>query len=633
MALTHARFTHVPEVGDTRRYYQHIVRFSASFAFAVDVAMLTLGGYLKKKENLSARLGDVLSAMYLASMVLKHHENQGRPAEDLPIVEWACRNQLYKAQEQLHDFLRNFPNRFLAGVYARADLPRRPRLFGAERPARQALGRRGAQCHRSARPALQVRVSHARARQPARHCLHEALVMSQTAEPIEKRIRVEGVKTGKVTALDPPGQIAQARGSASSPTPRRRQLREYDRKVMELISVDDFESHELAAGAQPAAEARASAGDRPPRRLRTSERPTAPVLVRQLPVPAARSGATAGGARGRRRCPPWSAPTAAPRLRANTAPPAANGTNRTSTTIAHFAGEAFESITHADSRLWRTLGYLLARPGRLTREFFEGRRARYLPPFRLYLVISLLFFLIAGSPKISQASMIAARADADDIADLKKAANALEQRAPNVPPATAHAADGEARAGGGARRSRARGHDAGRRIARSAADLAVTATRIRASASEFKATSPTADRNTPADIRVGATARVGGPRRVRARASRTTCRAPCSCSCRCWRWCMKLLYWRPKRYYVEHLLFLVHNHAFVFLAIIIFSLLMRIPFLGRSGPARVRIWLYIVWYIFRAMRNVYAQRRGLTFAKYMAIGFAYLSPPHCSCSR
>ena len=123
MALTHARFTRVPDVGDTKRYYQHIVRFSASFAFAVDVAMLTLGGYLKKKENLSARLGDVLSAMYLASMVLKHHENQGRPADDLPIVEWACRNQLYKAQEQLHDFLRNFPNRFLGWRHARADFP------------------------------------------------------------------------------------------------------------------------------------------------------------------------------------------------------------------------------------------------------------------------------------------------------------------------------------------------------------------------------------------------------------------------------------------------------------------------------------------------------------------------------
>ena len=79
MALTLARFTRVPDTGATVRYFQHINRFSASFAFAVDVAMLTLGGYLKKKENLSARLGDVLSYMYLASMVLKHHENQGRP--------------------------------------------------------------------------------------------------------------------------------------------------------------------------------------------------------------------------------------------------------------------------------------------------------------------------------------------------------------------------------------------------------------------------------------------------------------------------------------------------------------------------------------------------------------------------
>ena len=66
--------------------------------------------------------------------------------------------------------------------------------------------------------------------------------------------------------------------------------------------------------------------------------------------------------------------------------------------MAHFAAEAFESISHADSRLWRTLWYLLARPGFLTREFFEGQRVRYLPPFRLYLVISVLFFLIVGLP-------------------------------------------------------------------------------------------------------------------------------------------------------------------------------------------------------------------------------------------
>ena len=128
--------------GPTARYYQHVVRFSASFAFAVDVAMLALGGYLKKKEGLSARLGDVLSCMYLASMVLKHHENQGRPAEDLPIVEWACRNLLYHAQEQLHGFLRNFPNRAARGADARAHLPARTRLLRARATASAARSQR-----------------------------------------------------------------------------------------------------------------------------------------------------------------------------------------------------------------------------------------------------------------------------------------------------------------------------------------------------------------------------------------------------------------------------------------------------------------------------------------------------------
>src|SRR6187397_1986926 len=65
---------------------------------------------------------------------------------------------------------------------------------------------------------------------------------------------------------------------------------------------------------------------------------------------------------------------------------------------AHLAEEALESVSHADSRLWRTLWYLLSRPGFLTREFFAGRRVRYLPPFRLYLVISVVFFLVVGLP-------------------------------------------------------------------------------------------------------------------------------------------------------------------------------------------------------------------------------------------
>jgi acyl-CoA dehydrogenase len=253
MALTHARFTHAPVQDSTARYYQHIVRFSASFAFAVDVAMLTLGGYLKKKESLSARLGDVLSCMYLASMVLKHHENQGRQEEDLPIVEWACRNLLYHAQEQLHGFLRNFPNRALAGTMRALIFPR-GRVYSApdDRLGRKVAG-------------LVTSPTEARERlcqyiywtlEPANPLglLQEALLLAVQLEPLEKRVRVEGVKTGKVTALDLPGRIQQALAAGIVSETEAAALRDYDRKVMDLIHVDDFEPHELGALSAPASE-------------------------------------------------------------------------------------------------------------------------------------------------------------------------------------------------------------------------------------------------------------------------------------------------------------------------------------------------------------------------------------------
>ena len=256
MALTHARFTHAPVQNSTARYYQHIVRFSASFAFAVDVALLTLGGYLKKKEGLSARLGDVLSCMYLASMVLKHHENQGGQEEDLPIVEWACRHLLYHAQEQLHGFLRNFPSPPLAALMRALIFPR-GRVYSApdDRLGHQVAG-------------LVTSPTEARERlcqyiywtlEPANPLglLQEALLLAVQLEPLEKRIRVEGVKTGKVTALDPPGRIQQALAAGIVSETEAAALRDYDRKVMELIHVDDFEPHELGALTAPASQSAA----------------------------------------------------------------------------------------------------------------------------------------------------------------------------------------------------------------------------------------------------------------------------------------------------------------------------------------------------------------------------------------
>jgi acyl-CoA dehydrogenase len=208
MALTHARFARAPVPGPTARYYQHVMRFSASFAFAVDVAMLSLGGYLKKKEGLSARLGDVLSCMYLASMVLKHFENQGHPEEDLPIIEWACRNLLYHAQEQLHGFLRNFPNRLLAGIMRALIFPR-GRSYSApgDRLGRSVAALVTAPTQSRERFGRFIYSTPDAGNPLAR--LQEALLLAVQLEPLEKRIRVEGVKTGRITALDAPERIQQ----------------------------------------------------------------------------------------------------------------------------------------------------------------------------------------------------------------------------------------------------------------------------------------------------------------------------------------------------------------------------------------------------------------------------------------
>ena len=288
-------------------------------------------------------------------------------------------------------------------------------------------------------------------------------------------------------------------------------------------------------------------------------------------------------------------------------------------TLGHFASEAFESVTHADSRLWRTLGYLLVKPGYLSREFFSGRRARYLPPFRLYLVISLLFFLVAGMSgmKIDPGGP----PTDEDVAGLNSAAESLEKQFPDTP------------------------------------EIAQTAAKLRQQAAEQQAVldgkappgKPVESPDEKTDhVRVGFCEGVVEPgpnagwaqeslfgycQKIKNMSGKALLESivhnipramfvflPLLAAF------MKLLYWRPKRYYVEHLLFLVHNHCFVFLAMTIMILLTRIPVIGgQLDLLEAAVSLYMVWYIFRAMRVYYTQSRWMTFGKYVVIGFAYIS--------
>ncbi|MEL7022402.1 MAG: acyl-CoA dehydrogenase [Pseudomonadota bacterium] len=243
MALTHAKFSEVPLHGPTQRYYQNINRYSAAFALTADFAMLTLGGKLKIKERLSARLGDVFSYIYLASCVLKHYENQGRQPQDLPLVEWSVRTLMYEAQEQLHKFLQNFPNRPVAWLLRALIFPR-GRTYSApsDRIGKdivelminptQARDRLCAQVYREQQPTNALGM------------LQSALEQSILIEPLERRLR-DARKAGELTAEYLPHQIEEALDKGLLLPEEGQQLMRYHEAVAELIAVDDFAPDEI----------------------------------------------------------------------------------------------------------------------------------------------------------------------------------------------------------------------------------------------------------------------------------------------------------------------------------------------------------------------------------------------------
>ncbi len=256
LALTHAKFSRVPLNTPTRRFYQNINRYSAAFALASDFAMLTLGGALKKRELLSARLGDVLSSMYLASCVLKHFENQGRRATDLPLVEWSVRTLMYQAQEALHAFLRNHPNRWAAAILRLFIFPR-GRTYSAPSDT---IGNKIVKLMTTSGEARD-RLSELAytALEPGNPLgqLQEALELFEQLAPLEARLR-QARKEGLIRAEDFGGQIAEAERAEVIGQNEAEKLRDYHDKVVALIAVDDFATDEFirkrtAEGAPPVA--------------------------------------------------------------------------------------------------------------------------------------------------------------------------------------------------------------------------------------------------------------------------------------------------------------------------------------------------------------------------------------------
>ena len=243
LGLTFAKIGKAPGDKYTRRYYRKLNRYAANLALVADTSMLMLGGKLKFKEKLSARLGDVLSNLYITSAMLKRYEDQGRPVADQALLAWAFHDCAYRMQNALDGVLRNFPIRPAAWALRALVFP-----FGRrEVPPSDRLGHRVA--------AILCTPNDARDR------LAEWTFLTPTpnnvigrmnallpdviaAEPVERKF-AKAQKSGVLKSLDAVEQLAEAEQIGAISSEERKLLERVRAATLEFIAVDDFDPAEL----------------------------------------------------------------------------------------------------------------------------------------------------------------------------------------------------------------------------------------------------------------------------------------------------------------------------------------------------------------------------------------------------
>ncbi|OAT19192.1 butyryl-CoA dehydrogenase [Buttiauxella gaviniae ATCC 51604] len=243
LGLTNGLTSATPTKDSTKRYYQYMNRLSANLALLSDVSMAVLGGSLKRRERISARLGDILSQLYLASSVLKRYDDEGRNEADLPLVHWGVQDALYQAEQAIDDLLRNFPNAFVAGMLRVVIFP---------------LGRRydapsDKLDHKLAKimqipSATRSRIGRGQYLTPSEFnpagLLEEALMDVMAAEPIHLRICKETGRNLSFTRLDEQAKQWLAEGKINAEEASI--LTKAEASRLRSINVDEFEPEELA---------------------------------------------------------------------------------------------------------------------------------------------------------------------------------------------------------------------------------------------------------------------------------------------------------------------------------------------------------------------------------------------------
>jgi acyl-CoA dehydrogenase len=243
--LTGARFARAPRSGELGNYYRQLTRMSAAFSFLADTALLTMGGELKRRESLSARYGDVLSHLYMASAVLKRFEDDGAPDADRPFVDWAVRDSLAIIQERLLAVLDNFPSRLLGRALKLLAFP----LGRPYRAPTDALTQRLA--------GLLLSPSESRERLTRGMYIPEGESVGQLdallarVDDIEPVVRAAAKHAGSETTLwTDESAIARARDAGIITEIEAANLVDYGRKLLAVIAVEAFEPRGAGHGAR-----------------------------------------------------------------------------------------------------------------------------------------------------------------------------------------------------------------------------------------------------------------------------------------------------------------------------------------------------------------------------------------------
>jgi acyl-CoA dehydrogenase len=127
---TFGLFAPAPDAGEATGFYRQLSRYSSAFALCADMALLTLGGALKRKEMLSARFGDILSELYLLTAALKRWQDEGRQKEDFAALEWCMATGFKTIENRFAEILANLPNRFVAVILKFLIQPLGARVLG-----------------------------------------------------------------------------------------------------------------------------------------------------------------------------------------------------------------------------------------------------------------------------------------------------------------------------------------------------------------------------------------------------------------------------------------------------------------------------------------------------------------------